>query len=131
MNDQELNIASNEAYSVHTNRTFDGHTEEDLKRLLTALVQSQANGLVQPWVKSAIESFENEISRRNHEGMSKALHDLEMIQGKAHHKETMTELENLKASVDQLARPRWIDWAILIVGAIAAIGVVISLFLIH
>jgi hypothetical protein len=30
-----------------------------------------------------------------------------------------------------LAKPRLIDWAILIAGIIAAIGVVISLFLIH
>jgi hypothetical protein len=65
-------------------------------------------------------------------------HQAELGQGKNLHVETMVEIGKLKtsvdlvkSSVDHLARPRWIDWAILIVGAIAAVGVIISLFLIH
>jgi hypothetical protein len=58
-------------------------------------------------------------------------HQLATEQDEKLHGKTMAELKVLKTSVDRLARARWIDWAILVVGAIAAIGVVISLFLIH
>ena len=89
-------------------------------------------------IRAAIESFENEISRRAHQTGAAVLHQQQMEQGKTLHGETMGEMGKLKTSVDllkdsvdRLGRPRWIDWAILIAGAIAAIGVVISLFLIH
>jgi hypothetical protein len=47
------------------------------------------------------------------------------------HRETLDGLNDLKTLVGRLARPRWIDWAILIVGAIAANGVIILLFPAH
>jgi len=39
--------------------------------------------------------------------------------------------EKLKQSVDRLGRPRWIDWAILVAGGIAAVATVIELFRAH
>jgi len=39
------------------------------------------------------------------------------------------QLKNLGGAVDRLKHPRWIDWAIFIVGAIAAIAAMTSLIL--
>jgi hypothetical protein len=43
----------------------------------------------------------------------------------------MDEPDEIRTSVDRLGHPLWIDWAILAVGAIAAIAAVLSLFLNH
>jgi hypothetical protein len=62
-------------------------------------------------------------------------HNDALEQGRGHHTETKEELKKLKnsvdlvkSSVDRLARARWIDWAILVAGMIAAIATVILLF---
>lgn len=96
----------------------------------------------QPNIKAAIESFENEISRRTQQESAKTLQQNEMAQGQNLHRETIgemgklkTSVEGLKTSVDRLARPRCIDWWILIAGWIAAIAgvvvVLLSIFLRH
>ena len=96
-------------------------------------------------IPHAIKMVHEELARRqrakNHQeaiAEQQRLNQKATEQGDTLHKETMGEVGKLKTavdlvknSVDHLARPRWIDWAILIVGAVAAIGVVISLFLIH
>ena len=88
-----------------------------------------------PSIKAAIESFEFEIARRNQQEHLRRLHESEMKQGMDNHGKTMDEMGKLKASVDlvkasvdRLAGARWIDWAILIAGVVAAIAAVILLF---
>ena len=44
------------------------------------------------------------------------------------HQELLAAQENLKTAVYHLSHPRWIDWAILIMGAIAAAAAVAALF---
>jgi len=79
-----------------------------------------------PSIKAAIESFENEISRRIQHDKSKTLHDLEMTQGQNLHGETKAELKKLKGAVDRLASARCVDKWILVAGWIAAIGAAIA-----
>jgi hypothetical protein len=123
---QELTIACNDAFKVHTGGACDTKSDEDLKYLLKALFQLQASQLIQPWMKQAIQSFENEISRRNVQGVSKTLHDVEMAQSKTHHETVVGKLDNLKTAVDQLARARCVDRWILVAGWIAAIGAAVA-----
>ena len=93
-------------------------------------------------IKAAIESFENEVSRRAHQAGAAVLHQQQMEQGKNFHGEAMGEMGKLKTSVDlikvsvdRLARTRRIEWWILAAGWIAAIAsvaaVVLALFLKH
>jgi len=108
-------------------------------------------------IGAAIESFENEISRRAQQSVAEGLHQQQMEQGKKIHQESIAEQQKLhqtateqgknlhgetmgemgkikvsvdliKTSVERLGRPRWIDWAILVAGAIAAVATVIELF---
>jgi hypothetical protein len=89
-------------------------------------------------IPNAIQAIREELSSRqlakkHQESIAEqqSLHQKAITQGKNLHQETMDELKELKISVDKLGHARLIDWWILVVGAIAAIGVVISLFLIH
>jgi hypothetical protein len=133
--DPNLNAGLDEALKSVREGRLAGKKDEELPRMVTVLQNYLACEFhPPPAIKSSIEAIENELARRQkdkHQEDSKTLHQSAMDQGKNFHGETMDKLKEIKDSVDQLARPRWIDWAILIVGAIAAIGVVISLFLIH
>jgi endonuclease IV len=121
----------NEALKVvQAGRVADVKDLDELRSGLAALHLHFAN-YRDPSIKAALDSFENEISRRKQQEDAKTLHQSAMAQGKNLHGETMGELDKLKSSVDRLGHPRWIDWAILAVGAIAAIAAVVSLFLKH
>ncbi len=115
---------------VQTGGLADVKEIEELRSGLAALHLLYGNNR-EPSTKAAIESFENEISRRSQLKGATALHERQMEQGKNLHGETMNELEQLKNSVNQLARARTVDIWILIVGAVAAIaglaGIVIGL----
>ncbi len=115
---------------VQAGRVADVKDLDELRSGLKALHLHYAN-YRDPSIKAALDSFENEISRRKQQEDVNTLHQSEMEQGKNLHKETMDELEEIKTSVDRLGHPLWIDWAILAVGAIAAIASVLSLFLKH
>jgi hypothetical protein len=106
-----------EAVKALEERRLDKKNPESLRTGLQALQMNYMNQGPTPGVKAAIESFENEISRR-----------VQLDQGKNLHGETMGELEKLKQSVDRLANPHWVLWATLVATAIAAIAGVILLF---
>jgi predicted HicB family RNase H-like nuclease len=117
-----------EAFNVvHSGRITDVKDVEELRSGLASLHRYYGT-CHDASAKAAIESFENEISRRTQQDKSKTLHDLAMAQGQSLHGETMVELEKLKQSVDQLAKPHWVLWATLVATAIAAIVGVILLF---
>ena len=93
-------------------------------------------------IEHAVKMVNEELARRqrakNHQeaiGEQQGLNAKLTAQNQTLHTETMGEVgklktsgEQVKASVDRLAGARWIDWAILIAGGIAAIAAVILLF---
>jgi hypothetical protein len=104
-----------EAVKALEERRLDKKTPESLRTGLQALQMNYMNQGPTPGVKAAIESFENEISRR-----------VQLDQGKNLHGETMGELTKIKISVDQLARARCVDKWILVAGWIAAVGAAVA-----
>ena len=101
-------------------------SEDSLRSGLQALQMNYMNQGPSPAIKAAIESYENEISRRSHQEGAKTLHQLEMEQGKTHHGETKAELKDLKIAVGRLEKARCVDKWILAAGWIAAIGAVVA-----
>src|ERR1039458_2029875 len=104
---------------------------EELRSLIRVLHRHYSSQDRSPAVKAAIEAIESELSHRqrdNQQEGEKILNQQAMEQGKNLHAETIGEMGKLKTSVgllkdsvDRLAKPRLIDWAILIAGIIAAI----------
>lgn len=124
-----------EARQIVHSRQITVQTEENLQSMLQALLAvDTANARILAQRELLALAIHNEIGRRNTEKLHTeqlVAHQTATKQDENLHGKTMAELKVLKTSVDRLAGARWIDWAILIVGAIAAIGVIISLFLIH
>jgi hypothetical protein len=98
---------------------------EDLKAMLHCLATAGQPSLAMVQLfQNSILMLQDEIARRERASH----HQEETGQNKSLHGETMKEIGDIKISVDRLARARWIDWAILIAGSIAAIAAVILLF---
>ena len=122
---------------VHTGTLSQVKSLEELRSGLASLHRYYGS-THDPSALAAMAAFENEIWRRTQKHESGVLHNEAMGQSTGHHKETMGELGQLKSSVgllkqsvDRLARPRWIDWAIFLAGAVAAAAGVILLFRAH
>ena len=75
-------------------------------------------------IEHAVKMIQDELARRQRDENQQQSAE----QAGKFHQETKTELGELKTLVDRLAHPRWIDWAILIAGVIAAVATVIQLF---
>jgi hypothetical protein len=124
---------------------FSGKSEQDLHQMLIICgnYTGQTSDLYSTnQVRHAIQMVQEELARRqraknHHEaiGEQQGLNAKLTEQNQTLHTETMgqvgklkTSVEQVKASVDRLAGARWIDWAILIAGGVAAIAAVILLF---
>lgn len=117
---------------------FDDKSEDDLRQMLKICGDHTGQGAgtyTSNQILHAVKMIHEELARRqrdkNHQHAiteQQGLHRNETIQEEQLHGKTMDELKVLKNSVDRLARARWIDWAILVAGVIAAIATVIELF---
>ena len=126
-----FNEQMNEAMQAAQEGRLISKGDEELGALLQACLRYCASNPHSRVFDPTIDSIRDEIKRRASERAqieAHSKHEEAMVQGKDHHEETMTELEKLKASVDQLAKPHWVLWATLVATAIAAIAGVILLF---
>jgi hypothetical protein len=119
----------NDALEMVRSGWLDKQSDSDLERMLEVL-RRYDSAYPGHENKSAIDAIENDKARRQkqqHHETEKALHEKTLSQGKVAHQETMQELDALKGLVRRVPALRWIDWAILIFGAVAATAAVLQL----
>jgi hypothetical protein len=121
----------NDALEIVRSGWLSKHDDNDLELMLEVL-RRYDSAYPGHENKSAIQAIENEKARRQkerHHQAEKSLTEQAVLKGESAHKETMSELDALKILVGRLEKARPIDWAILIVGAIAAIGTVVAVLI--
>jgi hypothetical protein len=126
-------------FNLYDGGKLPSQNDEQLRCLHNVCVNCQGNDLHSRTKAEHIARVIEELIRANgekkrHDALiaeQQRLHGQATGQAATLHQETKSDLGEIKTLVGNLAKPRWIDWVIVIVGTIAAIAAVISLFLKH